>query len=73
MSAAGSVTSEEQFKAFAAYEVKGELKPFSYTPRPLGEEDVEVRITHCGICSSDLHTTDSGWGPSTSPGTHHSP
>lgn len=58
-----------EIKAYAAYEAKGQLKPFAYVPRPLGEEDVEIRITHCGICSSDLHTIDSGWGPSTYPGT----
>jgi len=58
----------DEIKAFAAFEAKGQLKPFTYTPRPLGEEDVDIRITHCGICSSDLHTIDSGWGPSLYPG-----
>jgi hypothetical protein len=28
-----------------------------------------VRITHCGICSTDS-TIDSGWGPSIYPCTH---
>jgi D-arabinose 1-dehydrogenase-like Zn-dependent alcohol dehydrogenase len=64
-----SAHTDQEFKAFAAYEAKGQLKPFTYTPRPLGEEDVDIRITHCGICSSDLHTIDSGWGPSNYPGT----
>jgi hypothetical protein len=59
----------EEIKGYAAFEAKGQLKPFAYTPRPLGEEDVDILITHCGICSSDLHTIDSGWGPSNFPGT----
>ncbi|KAJ3117419.1 hypothetical protein HDU96_006800 [Phlyctochytrium bullatum] len=47
---------------------KGEpLKPFTYTPRPLGAKDVEIQISHCGICGSDIHTLDSGWGPTAYP------
>ncbi|KAJ2464955.1 hypothetical protein EV174_006731, partial [Coemansia sp. RSA 2320] len=33
-----------------------EVEPWSYTPRPLGEHDVEIKIEHSGICGSDLHT-----------------
>ncbi|KND03420.1 uncharacterized protein SPPG_00906 [Spizellomyces punctatus DAOM BR117] len=57
----------EQFHGYAAYEKSGELKPFAYTPRPLGEEDVEIKIHYCGICGSDIHTIDSGWGPTPYP------
>ena len=28
----------------------------------LGDDDVEVKITHCGICGSDIHTAFGGWG-----------
>ncbi|KAL0090173.1 chaperonin 10-like protein [Phycomyces blakesleeanus] len=28
---------------------------------------VEMDITHCGICGSDIHTIDSGWGPTDYP------
>lgn len=30
---------------------------------PLGAEDVEIAITHCGICASDLHLAKAEWGP----------
>jgi D-arabinose 1-dehydrogenase-like Zn-dependent alcohol dehydrogenase len=43
------------------------LKKFSYHPRPLGPQDVEVEITHCGICGSDVHTMTSGWGELSGP------
>lgn len=33
----------------------------SYEPRPLGPMDVEIKISHCGVCGSDIHTIDSGW------------
>jgi len=43
------------------------FEPWSYNPRYLGEDDVEVAITHCGICGSDLHTAFGGWGDVTYP------
>ncbi len=48
--------------AYAATRKKGALAPFSYEPAPLGPHDVEVRITHCGICHSDVHLVDGDWG-----------
>ncbi|KAF9148207.1 hypothetical protein BG015_010069 [Linnemannia schmuckeri] len=38
------------------------LKQFSYHPRPLGSKDIEVEVTHCGICGSDISTLTGGWG-----------
>ncbi|KAF9126653.1 hypothetical protein BGW39_006467 [Mortierella sp. 14UC] len=43
------------------------LKKFSYHPRPLGPKDVEVEISHCGICGSDVHTMTGGWGALSGP------
>jgi uncharacterized zinc-type alcohol dehydrogenase-like protein len=48
--------------AYAAHERKGRLKPFLYEPPPLGPFDVEIAITHCGICHSDVHLVDGDWG-----------
>ncbi|KAG2177400.1 hypothetical protein INT44_007911 [Umbelopsis vinacea] len=31
------------------------------------DNDVDMKITHCGICGSDIHTIDSGWGPTNYP------
>lgn len=42
---------------------KGEpVKPWQYESRPLGAADVEIKISHCGVCASDTHVIDSGWG-----------
>jgi alcohol dehydrogenase (NADP+) len=41
---------------------KSPLVPFSYQPRPLGPDDVEVAVSYCGICYSDIHQIDEGWG-----------
>jgi uncharacterized zinc-type alcohol dehydrogenase-like protein len=48
-------------RAYAADKPKGELKPFEYDPGPLGDEDVEVAVSHCGICHSDLSMLDNEW------------
>jgi alcohol dehydrogenase (NADP+) len=47
--------------------VKGQLKYQAYEPKRFEETDVDIKITHCGICASDLHTLRSGWGPTLYP------
>ncbi|TMW61710.1 hypothetical protein Poli38472_010773 [Pythium oligandrum] len=48
--------------AYAATKPGLQVEPFQYQARPLGLEDVEIAISHCGICGSDLHTISGGWG-----------
>ncbi len=50
------------FHAYAARRAKAHLEPFEYRPRRLGAHDVEIAITHCGICHSDVHLVDGEWG-----------
>jgi len=47
--------------------VEGNLKFQQYEPKTWEETDVDIKITHCGICGSDLHTLRSGWGPTLYP------
>ncbi len=54
-------------KAYAAFEAKGELKPYEYEPGELGAFEVEIDVDHCGICHSDLSMIDSEWGRSQYP------
>ena len=53
----------EIFKTYSAFDPSLQLRPHGYVPRPLGEMDCEIKISHCGICGSDLHTMSSGWRP----------
>ena len=39
-----------------------QFEKWEYTPRPVGDDDVEVKIDYCGICGSDIHTAFGGWG-----------
>jgi alcohol/geraniol dehydrogenase (NADP+) len=48
--------------AFAAREKGAPLQPFEYEAGPLGPEQVEISVSHCGICHSDLSMIDSEWG-----------
>src|SRR4051812_48503309 len=38
-----------------------------YEPKTWSEDDVDIKISHCGICGSDIHTLRSGWYPTPYP------
>ncbi|KAF2750540.1 cinnamyl alcohol dehydrogenase [Sporormia fimetaria CBS 119925] len=42
---------------------KGSMRWQSFTPKTFTENDIDIKISHCGICGSDIHTLRSGWGP----------
>src|SRR5581483_5645592 len=54
-------------KAYAALEKGARLTPFEFDPGPLGPEQIEIAVTHCGICHSDLSMLDNEWGMSSFP------
>lgn len=47
------VNSPDTYKSFHKQEF--DVKPF-------GDNDVEIKIEACGVCSSDVHTISGGWG-----------
>jgi len=51
-------------KAYAAFEAGKPLGFFEYEARELKPNDVEISITHCGVCHSDLHLVNNDWGMS---------
>ncbi|KAF2013088.1 GroES-like protein [Aaosphaeria arxii CBS 175.79] len=60
------MTSPQKFHGWLAHDpsaATGNLKWESFTPRPFQSTDIDIKITHCGICGSDIHTLRSGWGP----------
>lgn len=54
-------------RGYATKESKQTLQPFEYNPDPLGPWDIDIKISHCGICHSDLHLIDDDWGTSQYP------
>lgn len=53
--------------AYAAMEPKAALQPFSYAAPELGANDVELEVSHCGLCYSDIHLIDDDWKKSRYP------
>lgn len=44
-----------------------DLKVIEFTPKTFEPNDVEIAISHCGVCGSDVHTLKQGWGESKLP------
>ncbi|CAK4076106.1 unnamed protein product [Aphanomyces euteiches] len=56
------MTSNDIYIGQAAFEPGLTVKTHSFMAKTFDEDyDVEMKITHCGICASDIHTTTGGW------------
>jgi uncharacterized zinc-type alcohol dehydrogenase-like protein len=55
------------FQGFGVHAAGAELLPLKYDPGVLRPQDIEVQITHCGVCHSDLSLIDNDWGNSQYP------
>ena len=51
----------EGWMGLDAQSVKGNMVWQGFEPKPWEETDVDIKVSHCGICGSDLHTLGSGW------------
>ena len=56
-----------RIKGLAVHAAGAELLPYQYDPGTLGNQDVEIAVTHCGVCHSDLHLIANDWGISRFP------
>ncbi len=54
-------------KGYAALTAKTALQPYAFERRDVGDHDVLITITHCGICHSDIHQARDEWGSSIFP------
>ncbi|KAI0798846.1 zinc-binding dehydrogenase [Xylaria sp. FL0064] len=45
----------------------GKMEWGQFEPKKWTEDDVDIEISHCGICGSDIHTLKSGWYPTNYP------
>jgi uncharacterized zinc-type alcohol dehydrogenase-like protein len=52
---------------YATKAVGQPLEPFEYTTPELGEYDVRVSVTHCGVYRTDIHAIDDYYGITTFP------
>ncbi len=54
-------------KAYGVKNEKDNLKPMEIKRRDVGDDDVKLDISYCGVCHSDIHTARNEWGGSTYP------
>jgi len=47
---------------YAAMEPKEKLTPYSYELGAIGPEQVDIKVSYCGICHSDLSMINNDWG-----------
>lgn len=53
--------------AYAAHAQGNRLEPHTFEFGALGANEVEINVSHCGICHSDVHLVDNDWGLSSYP------
>lgn len=56
-----------EIRGLAVHAAGAQLLPYKYSVAELGAQEVEVKISHCGVCHSDLHLIDNDWGLSKYP------
>jgi uncharacterized zinc-type alcohol dehydrogenase-like protein len=59
--------STAEINGWAAHAAGAELSTYKYKVDELPPNEVEVKISHCGVCHSDLHLIDNDWGMSKFP------
>ena len=55
------------FTSYAALKPQAKLQVWQYEPEPLKNDETEVRVTHNGLCHTDIHMRDNDWGVSEFP------
>ncbi|KNG90272.1 quinone oxidoreductase [Aspergillus nomiae NRRL 13137] len=60
-------TTADTFKGWVAHNATSPLTFTTFNPKPFTETDIEIAVSHCGICGTDIHTLRSGWGPADYP------
>ncbi len=56
-----------KIQAYAATAKGGKLQPFEFDPGPLRADQVEIKVSYCGICHSDVSMIDNDWGMTSYP------
>ena len=56
-----------EIRGYATHAAGAELLAYRYDAGELGADEVEIRISHCGVCHSDIHLMDNTWGISKYP------
>ncbi|MGH9597123.1 MAG: alcohol dehydrogenase catalytic domain-containing protein, partial [Edaphobacter sp.] len=56
-----------EIHGLAVHAAGAQLLAYKYDPGALRADEVEIKISHCGVCFSDVHLSDNDWGMSKYP------
>jgi uncharacterized zinc-type alcohol dehydrogenase-like protein len=56
-----------ELHGLAVHAAGAHLLPYKYDPGELPTHEVEIKVSHCGVCCSDIHLIDNDWGLSKYP------
>ncbi|WP_051978496.1 NAD(P)-dependent alcohol dehydrogenase [Edaphobacter aggregans] len=56
-----------EIHGLAVHAAGAQLLPYKFDPGELKANEVEIKISHCGICHSDIYLIDNDWGMSKYP------
>jgi alcohol/geraniol dehydrogenase (NADP+) len=56
-----------EIRGYAVHAAGAQLLPYKFDPGDLGPHEVEIKISHCGICYSDVHLINNDWAISKYP------
>ena len=51
-----------EIHGLAVHAAGAHLLPYKFDPGELQANEVEIKISHCGVCHSDIHLIDNDWG-----------
>lgn len=60
----GTMAQDYKFEGWLGHDkdsVNGKMVWGEFEPKPWEETDVDIQVTHSGICGTDIHTLRSGW------------
>lgn len=40
---------------------EGNMSWGEFEPKTWQEDDVDIQVTHCGVCGTDMHVLRNGW------------
>ncbi len=57
----------ENFTGYFCNSKGGKLEEKVYGVGAIQSHEVDIKVTHCGMCYSDIHSIDNDWGETTYP------
>jgi uncharacterized zinc-type alcohol dehydrogenase-like protein len=59
--------SMSEIHGLAVHAAGAHLLPYKFDPGELKPHEIEIKVSHCGVCRSDVHLIDNDWGMSKYP------